>query len=76
MTEKSDFGPAKPEGRRQTRPVEDFSVIGLYIRIYTKEVFFFLSIFRYYRTGYGNLRYQTVAFIIHIKAPNVRCFPL
>ena len=40
MTEKSDFGPAKPEGRRQTRPVEDFSVIGLYIRIYTKEVFF------------------------------------
>ncbi len=40
MTEKSDFGPAKPEGRRQTRPVEDFFVIGLYIRIYTKEVFF------------------------------------
>lgn len=40
MTEKSDFGPAKPEGRRQIRPVEDFSVIGLYIRIYTKEVFF------------------------------------
>ena len=40
MTEKSDFGPAKPEGRRQTRSVEDFSVIGLYIRIYTKEVFF------------------------------------
>ena len=40
MTEKSDFGPAKPEGRRQTQPVEDFSVIGLYIRIYTKEVFF------------------------------------
>lgn len=33
MTEKSDFGPAKPEGRRQIRPVEDFSVIGLYKRI-------------------------------------------
>ena len=33
MTEKSDFGPAKHEGRRQIRPVEDFSVIGLYKRI-------------------------------------------
>ena len=43
MTEKSDFGPAKPEGRSQTRPVEDFSVIGLYIRIYTKEVFFLID---------------------------------
>ena len=40
MIAKFDFGPAKPEGRRQTRPVENFAVIGLYIRIYTKEVFF------------------------------------
>lgn len=76
MTEKSDFDPAKPEGRRQTRPVEDFSVIGLYKRIYYERGLFFLSIFRYYRTGYGNLRYQAMAFIIHIKAPHMRCFPL
>ncbi|WP_419651662.1 hypothetical protein, partial [Veillonella atypica] len=66
MIAKFDFGPAKPEGRRQTRPVENFAVICLYKRIYYERGLFFLSIFRYYRTGYGNLRYQAMAFIIHI----------
>ena len=41
MIAKFDFGPAKPERRRQTRPVESFAIIYLYKRIWayrTKSV--------------------------------------
>ena len=40
MIAKFDFGPAKPEGRRQTRPVENFAIIYFYKRIYYERGLF------------------------------------
>lgn len=44
MIAKFDFGPAKPEGRRQIRPVESFAIIYLYKRICYERGLYFLVI--------------------------------
>lgn len=44
MIAKFDFGPAKPEGRKQTRPVENFAIIYFYKRIYYERGLYFLVI--------------------------------